>query len=126
MDEDREELDNLNRTEERELETLQEEWKIKNRICYEAIMDVCFKNPDARRVGKRCKSNVAKTLVKMLKNRFQIIQDNVKQSEITLFNTMTIKPDETPGSFMDRVIEQAEKLADMGEEVSDIRKDDQI
>jgi hypothetical protein len=63
-----------------------------------------------------------KTLVEMLRNRFQIFQDNVKQSEITLFNTMTIRPDETIGSFMDRVIEQAEKLGDMGEEVSDIRK----
>ncbi len=86
-------------------------------------MDVCFKNPNARRVAKRCKSNVAKTLVEMLRNRFQIIQDNVKQSEITLlFNTMTIRPDETTGSVMDRVIEQAEKLGDMEEEVSDIRK----
>jgi hypothetical protein len=65
---------------------------------------------------------VAKTLVEMLRNRFQIIQDNVKQSEITLFNTMTIRPDETNRSFMDRVIKQADKLGDMGEEVSDIRK----
>ena len=88
VDEDGEELDHLNRAQERELETMQEEWKTKNRICYGAIMDVCFKNPNARRVAKRCKSNVAKTLVEMLRSRFQIIQDNVKQSEITLFNTM--------------------------------------
>jgi hypothetical protein len=88
LDEDGEEFDHLTRAQERELETLQEEWKNKNRICYAAIMDVCFKNPNARRVAKRCKSNVAKTLVEMLRSRFQIIQDNVKQSEITFFNTM--------------------------------------
>ena len=58
----------------------------------------------------------------MLRNRFQNVQDNVKQSEITHFNTMSIKPDETTGSFIDRIIEQAKKLGDMGEEVSDTRK----
>ena len=117
-----EEIDHLNRTQERELETLQEEWKVKNRICYGAIMDVCYKNINARRIAKRCKTNVAKTLLEMLRNRFQNVQDNVKQSEITHFNTMSIKPDETTGSFIDRIIEQAEKLGDMGEEVSDTRK----
>ncbi len=35
---------------------------------------------------------------------------------------MCIKPDETTGNFMDRLIKQAEKLADMGEEVSELRK----
>ncbi len=85
-------------------------------------MDVCYKNINARRIAKRCKTNVAKTLVEMLRNRFQNVQDNVKQSEITHFNTMSIKPDETTGSFIDRIIEQAEKLGDMGEEVSDTRK----
>jgi hypothetical protein len=114
VDEDGEVLDQLTRPQERELETLQKEWKIKNRICYGAIMDACFKNPDARRVAKRCKLNVAKTLVKMLKTRFQIIQDNVIQSEITLFNTMTIKPDETTGSFMNRVLNKPRNLRTWG------------
>jgi hypothetical protein len=122
VDDDGEEIEHPNRPQMRELELLQEEWKVKNRICYGAIMDVCYKNPNAKRVAKRCKSNVAKTLIEMLKKRFQIIQDNVKQSEITIFNTMSIKADETTGSFMDRLIEQAEKLADMGEEVSELRK----
>ncbi len=40
LDDDGEELDTLNRTQMRELEVLQEEWKAKNMICYEAIMDV--------------------------------------------------------------------------------------
>jgi hypothetical protein len=35
---------------------------------------------------------------------------------------MSIKPDESTGNFIDRLIEQAEKLADMGEEVSELRK----
>ena len=122
LDDDGEELDTLNRTQMRELEVLQEEWKAKNRICYGTIMDVCYKNTNARRIAKRCKTNVAKTLLEMLKERFQIIQDNVKQAEITIFNTMSIKPDESTGNFMDRLIEQAEKLADMGEEVSELRK----
>jgi hypothetical protein len=100
VDEDGEEFDHLNLTQERELETLQEEWKVKNRICYGAIMDI-----NARRIAKRYKTNVAKTLVEMLRNRFQNVQDNVKQSEITHFNTMRIKPDETTGSFIDRIIE---------------------
>jgi hypothetical protein len=116
-DEDGEELDHPNCAQMRELEALQEEWKIKNRICYGAVMDVYYKNTNARRIAKRCKTNVAKTLVEILRKRFQIIQDNVKQVEITIFNTMSIKPDETTGNFMDRLIEQAEKLADMGEEV---------
>ncbi len=64
-------------------------------------------------MAKRCKSNVAKTLVDILKKRFQAIQDNVKQAEITIFNTMSIKPDETTGNFMDRLIEQSEKLANI-------------
>jgi hypothetical protein len=122
VDEDGEEVDHPNRAQLRELEVLQEEWKVKNRVCYGAIMDVCYKNSNAKRIAKRCKTNVAKTLIEMLRKRFQIIQDNVKQAEITLFNTMTIKSDETTGSFMDRLIEQAEKLSDMGEEVSDLRK----
>jgi hypothetical protein len=50
----------------------------------------------------------------MLRKRFKIIQDNVKQGEIIIFNTMSIKPDKTIGKFMDRLIEQAEKLADVG------------
>ncbi len=108
MDEDEEELDTLNRAQMRELEVLQEEWKVKNRICYGAIMNVCYKNTNARRIAKRCKTNVAKTLLDMLRKRFQIIQDNVKQAEITIFNTMSIKPDESTGNFMDRLIEQAE------------------
>jgi hypothetical protein len=43
------------------------------------------------------------------KKIFQNVQDNVKQSEITHFNTMSIKPYETAGSFIDRIIEQAKK-----------------
>ncbi len=75
-------------------------------------MNVCFKNPNARRVAKRCKSNVIKTLVDRLKKRFQVIQEIVKQAEITLVNTtMCIKSDETTGNFMNRLIEQAEKVA---------------
>jgi hypothetical protein len=35
---------------------------------------------------------------------------------------MSIKVDETTRSFMYRLVEQAEKLADMGEEVSKFRK----
>ncbi len=59
----------------------------------------------------------------MPKKRFQIIPDNAKQAEITIFNTiMSIKPNKTTGNFMDRLIEQAEKLADMGEEMSELRK----
>jgi hypothetical protein len=85
-------------------------------------MNVCYKNFNAKRIAKRCETNVAKTLIEMLRKRFQIIQDNVREAEIALFNTMTIKPDETTGSFMDRFIEQAEKLSDMEEEVSDLRK----
>ncbi len=51
LDEDGEELDTLNRTQMRELEVLQEEWKVKNRTCYGAIMDVCYKNTNARRIA---------------------------------------------------------------------------
>ncbi len=65
----------------RELEVLQEEWKVKNRAYYGAIMDVFYKNTNARRIAERCKTNVAKTLLEMLRKRFQIIQYNVKQAE---------------------------------------------
>jgi hypothetical protein len=53
LDEDGEELDTLNRTQMRELKVLQEEWKAKNRICYGAIMDVCYKNSNTKRIAKR-------------------------------------------------------------------------
>ena len=45
---------------------------------------------------------------------FNYIKDNVKKFKITIFNTMSIKTDKTTGNFMDRLIEQAEKLSDMG------------
>jgi hypothetical protein len=83
-------------------------------------MNVCYKNNNVRRIAKRCKTNVAKTQLEMLKKRFQTIQDNIKQSEITIFNTMSIKPDKTTGNFMNRLLEQTEKLSDMGKEVSDL------
>ncbi len=67
-------------------------------------MDVCYKNINTRKIAKRCKTNVAKTLLEMLRKRFHI-QDNMKQAEITNFYTMSIKPDETTGNFMDRLIE---------------------
>jgi hypothetical protein len=35
---------------------------------------------------------------------------------------MSNKADETTGAFLDRLIEQADKLEDMGEPVSDMRK----
>ncbi len=59
-----------NRAQIRELEVLQEERKVKNRICYGAIMDVCYKNANAKRIAKRCKTKVAKALIEMLRKRF--------------------------------------------------------
>ena len=85
-------------------------------------MDVCYRNQNARKIAKRYKGNNAKELLEMLKKRFQVIQDNVKQSETTIFNTMSIKTDESTGAFVDRLIEQADKLEDMGEAVSEVRK----
>jgi hypothetical protein len=63
------------------LEELQEKWKVKNQICYGLLMDVCWRNPTARKIAKRCKENNAKALLKDLQKRFQVIQDNVKQAE---------------------------------------------
>ncbi len=56
VDDNEEELDHLNRTQERGLETLQEEWKVKNRVCYEAIMDVCLKNGQTMQI--KCGKNL--------------------------------------------------------------------
>ena len=85
-------------------------------------MNVCWRNPTSRKIAKRCKENNAKALLKDLQKRFQVIQDNVKQAETTAFNMMAIKAEETTGAFLDRLIEQADKLEDMGEHVSDLRK----
>lgn len=63
-------------------------------------MEPSCKNPNA----KRCKTSVAKTLFKILKKRFQIIEDNIKQAKINILNIASIKPDETTRSFMDRLI----------------------
>lgn len=76
VDENNEELDHPNRAQMRELEHLQEDWKVKNRICYGVIMNVSYKNLNAKRIAKICKkTKVAKTLIEMLKKIFQIIQD---------------------------------------------------
>jgi hypothetical protein len=76
----------------------------------------CEKNRKEMK-DQRCK-NSSGNVEKKVSN----FQDNVKQAEITIFNTMSIKLEETTGNFMDRLIEQAEKLVDMGEEVSELRK----
>jgi hypothetical protein len=50
-DENGEEFDCLSRSQERELEILQEKCKLKNWVCSKAITDACFKNLNARRVA---------------------------------------------------------------------------
>ncbi len=60
----------------------------------------------------------AASLLKHLGERFKIIQQSVKQSEIIKFNNMMMEAGETCSTFADRVKEQAQKLDNMGEKVS--------
>jgi len=61
---------------------------------------------------------MAAVLLRHLKDRFKNVQQSVKQSEITKFNTLVMEPGETCCSFVDKVKEQAQKLENMGEKVS--------
>ncbi len=61
---------------------------------------------------------MAALVVKTLRDRFKVVQQSLKQAEITKFNTMVLEPGEICCRFVDKVKKQANKLANMGEKVS--------
>ncbi len=67
------------------------------------IMNSCLHHQTARKVAKAYKGTMAKVLLMNLGERFKIIQQNVKQAEITKFNTRCMKKSETCSQFVDRV-----------------------
>ena len=85
-------------------------------------MGICLLNTKPKIVVKQYKGENALELLDLLKKRFQIVQDNVKQAETTVFNTMSMKENESTAAFVNRLIDQVETLASMGEEVFDTRK----
>ena len=95
-------------------------WLTRNMNAYSFIMDSCLHHQTARKVAKAYKGTMAKVLLKNLGERFKIIQQNVKQAEITKFNTMCMEKGETCSQFVDRVKEQADRLENMGEKVSNL------
>ncbi len=72
-------------------------------------------NANASRVMTAYKGTVAYVLLKNFGERFRIIQQSVKQAEISKFNNnIVMEQSETCSNFVDRVKEQAFKLENMG------------
>jgi hypothetical protein len=84
------------------------------------LIEACINHEDAKLVVKSTAGGgmLAALVVKTLKDRFKVVQQSLKQAEITKFNTMVLKPGETCCRFVDKVKEQANKLANMGKKVS--------
>ncbi len=85
---------------------------------YCLIIEACIYDSTARLVVKSYSGTMAAVLLTHLKDRFKNIQQSVKQTEITKFNTLVMEPGETCCFFVEKVKEQAQKLKNMGERVS--------
>jgi hypothetical protein len=93
-------------------------WIDRNTTAFSYLVEACISHSTARLVVKSYSGTMAAVLLKHLKDRFKNVQQSVKQSEITKFNTLVMEPGETCCSFVDKVKEQAQKLENMGEKVS--------
>ena len=82
-------------------------WMERNTTAYSYLVEACISHSTARLVVKSYFGTMAAVLLKHLKDRFKNIQQSVKQSEITKFNTLVMEPGETCCSFVDKVKEQA-------------------
>jgi hypothetical protein len=117
-DGDGEEIEFDDEEEEAKFQKRKKKWLTRNYQAYSFLMEACMNHPSARLVAKGQTSAMAKVLLKNLGERFKIVQQSVKQSEISKFNTLVMEQGETCSNFVDRVKEQAQKLDNMGEKVS--------
>ena len=118
MDQDGEEYPFDDPVEESAYQKKREKWVDRNTTAYSYLVEACIPHNTAKLVVKSYSGTIAAVLLKRLKDRFKNVQQTVKQSEITKFNTLVMEPGETCCTFVDRVKEQAQKLENMGEKVS--------
>jgi len=96
-----------------------EKWLDRNSCAYSYVMEACSLHDEAKLVVKANNGGtMAAVLVKNLREKFKVIQQSMKQSKITKFNLLVMEPGETCSRFVDKVKEQAQKLENMGEKVS--------
>jgi hypothetical protein len=101
VDDDGEEVDFSDSDDEELFQKKLTKWSTRNDQAYSLIMEACLNHPSAKLVAKAHPEPDAASLLKHLGERFKIIQQSVKQSEISKFNNMVMEAGETCSTFVD-------------------------
>jgi hypothetical protein len=94
-------------------------WRKRNEVAYSFAMEVCNQHETAKTIAALYSGTSAKGLIERLRERFENVEKNTIQSEISKFNSMHILPQQSSAEYVDDIERQARVLEDLGQQVKD-------
>ena len=94
-------------------------WIHRNEIAFSYLMEVCNAHQKASNIAALYEGNSARELLKKLEDRFENVEKNTIQSEVSKFNSMEITSSQTGAEFVEEIEKQAKVLEDLGQTVTE-------
>ncbi len=101
------------------LKNARKRWVHRNEIAFSYLMEVCNSHQKASNIAALYEGNNARELLKKLEDRFENVEKNTIQSEVSKFNSMEITCSQTGAEFVEEIEKQAKVLEDLGQTVTE-------